>query len=424
MASINTNTQQQIYNGTGAANSPRDEYWFKVNESSVNSSSHTGVYSVTYCGTDTSSTGTYWHHMSRVTLKVNNSVVATLQNSDVAMGNRYTSGSKYIYQSSGQHTTNTYTLGPLKAGDKVSVTLDSWVNSYPVATYSVTYDINVSSNLYTSDSGSSGGDSNNTGGGGSGNVTPSPSETWYTITYNDNGGYGGPGTEYKKQYNTYYISYNIPSKDPLINTTYTEFTITPNANGGYFPNFNYSLTAAKANTTTTYYSFSKWTTSSNGSGTIYNPGTSYTSNRDLTLYAQWTSSSSTDTYYYNNSLDSLPIPAREGYTFKGWSTSSTGSITTTNPTSSVTLYAIWEKVNIDYVIDIYVDGKWKKAIPYVYSGGWKKAQAYVYIDKTLTETNYYTDKNGNYYTDKNGNYYIQSISTFSPGWHLCGDPYS
>ena len=431
MAIINVNTQQQIKNGTGStASDPRDEYWFRINELNVNSSNHTGTYSVTYCGTDTSSTGTYQHFVSRIIITVNGITVATLQNTDVMLGNRYTSGSKYIYQSSGEHTTGNCTLGPLQTGDKVSININTWVNSYPVKSYSISHDINVNSNLYNTSSGggsssgsgggSSGGSGGNSGGSGFDFITPPEQTTYYTITYNSNGGYGGPGIDYKIKNQNYYISSTIPSKDITTNTTYTEFTITPNANGGYFPSFSYSLSAAKAVTTTTYYSFKNWSSGS----TIYNPGALYNINDNLTLTAQWNSSSISETYYYNNSLESLPIPKRDGYTFKGWSTSSTGSIITTTPTSSITLYAIWEKVNIDYAIDIYVDGKWKKAIPYVYSNGWKKAQAYVYIDKTLSETNYYTDKDGNYYTDKNGNYYIQSISTFSPGWHLCGDPYS
>ena len=116
--------------------------------------------------------------------------------------------------------------------------------------------------------------------------------------------------------------------------------MTLNANGGSVSTT--SLTAAR----TTSYTFKNWNTAQNGSGTTYAPGASYTANADVTLYAQWNSSTST-------AAVTLPTPTRTGYIFKGWATSAeagdgaTGSYT---PTGNVTLYAIWEanKYTISY----------------------------------------------------------------------------
>jgi len=157
--------------------------------------------------------------------------------------------------------------------------------------------------------------------------------TWkaneYTITFNDNGGTGGPGSQIK----TYGTDLTLSSTKPThANSSAGSYTVTLNANGGSVsPN---SLSAAR----TTSYSFKNWNTAQNGSGTSYNPGTVYSMDEPLNLYAQWNSSTTT-------SPVTLPTPTRSGYSFQGWATNSnaangvTGSYT---PTGNVTLYAIWK----------------------------------------------------------------------------------
>ena len=97
----------------------------------------------------------------------------------------------------------------------------------------------------------------------------------------------------------------------------------------------------------------------------YQPGDTYTNNRDVTLVAMWEEAPATYTISYNanggeNAPDaqtkiqdvSLTLssvePQRDGYNFKGWATSSSatsaqysaGSTYTAN--ANVTLYAVWE----------------------------------------------------------------------------------
>ena len=119
-----------------------------------------------------------------------------------------------------------------------------------------------------------------------------------------------------------------PTHSTITNATYT---VTYNANGG-----TCSTETATAKKTTTY-TFSSWNTAVGGTGTTYNAGATYSNNANVALYAQWTSNTSTASV-------TLPTPTRTGYTFNGWSTSSTatsGDKGSYTPTGTVTLYATW-----------------------------------------------------------------------------------
>lgn len=72
----------------------------------------------------------------------------------------------------------------------------------------------------------------------------------YSVSYNMNGGTGGPSAQTKTHGTT--------------------------------------LTLSSTKPTRTGYTFSSWNTKSDGSGTTYNSGGSYTANSAVTLYAQWT----------------------------------------------------------------------------------------------------------------------------------------
>ena len=154
----------------------------------------------------------------------------------------------------------------------------------------------------------------------------------YSVTYNANGGTGAPSA-LPVYYNvTYTLSSTKPSK---ANTSATAYTVTYNINytGGTNP------TAGSAARTTSY-TFSKWNTKSDGTGTNYNPGASITPTASVTLYAQYTSSTSTASV-------TLPTPTRSGYSFDGWYTAASGGTKVGNggasytPTGNVTLYAHW-----------------------------------------------------------------------------------
>ena len=161
-----------------------------------------------------------------------------------------------------------------------------------------------------------------------------------------------------------------PNKDQ--ESSNLNFTITGNANGGYFTQTNVtekSITATKISTTT--YTFEKWNTNSAGTGTDYNVNTQVTMSGDLTLYPKYTSSVSDA--FSNNTVSNLPPPSRNNTTpytytvtynlmggtssktsdtatttriwsFEGWGASenSTSADASSSYTSETTVWAYWE----------------------------------------------------------------------------------
>lgn len=220
--------------------------------------------------------------------------------------------------------------------------------------------------------------------GSTGSYTPNATRTlyatWkantYPISYDANGGTGAPSSQTKTHDVALTLSSTKPTKASTSSSTTTNFTITGNANGGYFGTTTVtttSITAKKTTPVTTSYTFSKWNTKANGSGTSYNAGASYTENNSNTLYAQWTSSSTNGTSSYtNNAISALTKPTRanttvynykvtynanggtcstasaqatkiRSYSFGGWATTSTATSANaaTSYTSAKTLYAYW-----------------------------------------------------------------------------------
>ncbi|MGF6989667.1 putative repeat protein (TIGR02543 family) [Lachnospiraceae bacterium PM6-15] len=148
--------------------------------------------------------------------------------------------------------------------------------------------------------------------------------------------------------------------------TAKSFTVTFNANGGAVSISNKKVTYASTygtlpTPTKSGYYFKGWYTSKTGD-TQVKEGTKVTIAKNQNLFAQWTPAY-TVTFNANGGIVSvptkevgqgliygnLPIPTRNGYTFKGWYTSKTG----TNQISETTivtisknqnLYAQWEKL--------------------------------------------------------------------------------
>ena len=192
-----------------------------------------------------------------------------------------------------------------------------------------------------------------------------PDPPTYTISYNANGGSGAPSTQYKTHGVSIKLSTTKPTKG---NASAGSYTVTLNANGGSCSKSSLSATR------TTKYTFSKWNTRSNGNGTSYSSGQTYSTNADLYLYAIYTSSTSTASV-------TLPTPTRSGYEFLGWATSATASSGTTGeytPSSSLTLYAVWKALGFVYIYNgtsfdayqvfIYNGSSWDMYCPYVYNG--------------------------------------------------------
>ena len=113
------------------------------------------------------------------------------------------------------------------------------------------------------------------------------------------------------------------------------------------------------------YTFARWNTKADGTGTNYALDEKVTmGNENVTLYAQWTANTHTVTYTdgedeavfsnvaktgtYGKAIpkynDENTSPTRDGYAFKGW-TSSVSGITPADvmPDQDVTFTAIWEK---------------------------------------------------------------------------------
>lgn len=193
---------------------------------------------------------------------------------------------------------------------------------------------------------------------------------FYTVTYYANGGSDAPSSS--KKINGQTLILTTASPTPPGNTSVTH-EITLNANGGTCGQDMITVT----NPTT--YKFVNWNTRSDGSGTTYQAGGSYTGNSDLTLYAQYKPTTT------SNSV-TLPTPFRNNYDFLGWSADeySTSGITGTyTPTGDITLYAIWKIRGQVYICDklegfspykvlIYDGSGWNQYVPYIYTySGWE-----------------------------------------------------
>ena len=154
----------------------------------------------------------------------------------------------------------------------------------------------------------------------------------FTVSYNANGGTGAPAAQTKDSGVALTLSAVAPTR---ANSSAGSYTVTLNANGGSVSPT--SLNAAR----TTSYTFKNWNTAADGSGTGYAPGAAYSTDANVTLYAQWESKTTT-------AAVALPTPTREDFTFLGWATSSSAEAGVTSsytPTGDVTLYAIWQSAD-------------------------------------------------------------------------------
>ena len=151
-------------------------------------------------------------------------------------------------------------------------------------------------------------------------------ESTYTISFNANGGSGAPSSITKK----HFTNATLPSDKPY----------------------------------RTGYTFKGWGTSSSASYAAYQPGSTFYTNANTTLYAVWSAKTYTISYHANGGSGApgsqtkyhgikllIPSiePTRSGYTFLGWSTSPSASSASYQPgdwyyaNADRTFYAVWKK---------------------------------------------------------------------------------
>ena len=146
------------------------------------------------------------------------------------------------------------------------------------------------------------------------NTSSTSAPTTYTVSYNANGGSGAPSAQTK-------------TKDV-------------------------SLTLSTTRPTREGYSFLGWATSASAASAQYQPGSTYTANANVTLYAVWevktyavrydanggTGAPATQNKVHDKALTlSSVVPRYDGYVFKGWCdlTPIAGAWVETKPTSGV-----------------------------------------------------------------------------------------
>lgn len=207
--------------------------------------------------------------------------------------------------------------------------------------------------------------------------------TWkgntYTVSYNANGGNSTPQMDSAVYPNNLTLADAISKNDGISNSNVT-ITISYNTNGG--STSPSASTGTAVNTTTTKYTFEKWHLNST-TGTAYAAKASYSPSSNVTMYAGWTSSSSTVRKTNPSIKLTSTVPTRDGYIFLGWSTSNTATTATYSAgtsytfSSSQTLYAVWKEDQA--YVRIKKDNSWKRGKGYFKKDNvWKKIKK-IYI---------------------------------------------
>lgn len=174
--------------------------------------------------------------------------------------------------------------------------------------------------------------------------------------YNFAGWYNGATKVSSNASYTFAVTVNISLTAKFTIKTFT--TTTANSTGGTASvnksSVEYGGSAIWTATPSTGYNFSKWS-----NNTTANPLTvsNITANTHITpvfvlksYTVTWNPNGGTvdptsTTKTHGSTLGTLPTPTRTGYTFKGWSTSASGSVnvsTSTKVTGNVTYYAVWQ----------------------------------------------------------------------------------
>lgn len=227
-------------------------------------------------------------------------------------------------------------------------------------------------------------------------------ENLYTILYDPNGGTGAPDPQTKKYTKDLTLSDKIPTKtgydfvgwstvpnaatasyapggifktneDTTLYAVWKQktYTVTYDANGGSgapTAMTKYYGTPLKISTdepTRDGYAFMGWSTNSNATTASFAPGSNYTVNANLKLYAVWDKVPSKYFVVFNanggtgapatqTKTEGIPltlsrsVPTRTGYTFLGWSSASNSTTIEYSPgerystDATLRLYAVWK----------------------------------------------------------------------------------
>lgn len=228
---------------------------------------------------------------------------------------------------------------------------------------------------------------------------PTVSRTGYTYVWSPSGSYSTANLSNVKQDMTFTATWT-PDK----------YKVTYDANGGtgapssQTKTHDVDLTLRTGTPTRTGYTFKGWATTKTATSAKYQPGGTYSDNKDVTLYAVWDAITGSVTFYRNyNSSDMTVVdggtvdnvsyvqtklgsikpenPTRPGYRFEGWSESRSGNVVADtlslwNPSTNkprTKFYAIWSVItgpvtfyrNYDSSDMTIVDGGSKANVAYI-----------------------------------------------------------
>lgn len=394
-------------------------------------------------------------------------------------------------------TSATTSKGSLSISTSVS-SGDGWSTSNQVKIESYTYTFNKGTSASTRSVAAKLADIDKAGG--TMSVTAKytiPALDSYKVSYNANGGSGAPSAQTKYYGQTLTLSSTKPTRsgytfvgwgttasDTSSNysagSSYTSnsaitlyaiwkktITLSYGANGGsgapdsqsatvYNATTSYKFTLSSTKPTRTGYNFLGWSTSSTATSASYSSGGTITLSSSDTLYAVWQKitytvsfnanggsgapSSQTKTYGTTLVLSSTK-PVKKGYTFLGWSTSSTATSATYSAggnytsNSAATLYAVWSENYL--ILNYYSNGATSCAYEDKLNTPSANSNVLIHVQKYYYDNNYpagllnYStsgstlymtrtgfDAAGYYGTSTNGGILLQEDELFTDGQAL------
>jgi len=186
---------------------------------------------------------------------------------------------------------------------------------------------------------------------------------------------------------------------------------TPPTTQAKMPGGNLTVASNSGSLVKTGYSFAGWNTAANGNGINYASGSTYSTDSNLALYAQWTPDTYPVTYSSNGATSgtapvaqikthgiSLTLATNSGslaktsYAFSGWNTAADGTGTTYaagavySGNAPLTLYAKWEPMT--YTVSYHANGSTSGTIPASQTKGYDVSLTLATNSGNLAKTGY------------------------------------